>query len=165
MTRGPLILAGVLIGIGLGGFLDGIFFHQILQLHSMLSAVVPPDNLANVRISMRWDGYFQLCTWTVSAAGIAVLWSAAKRVDVPWSGRTFWGALLVGWGSFNFCEGLIDHHLLGLHHVVERLGLSVWDYLFLISGLVIAATGFTLIERARRPPMDELAHSPPPVSE
>ena len=29
----PLIASGVLLGIGMGGFVDGILFHQILKLH------------------------------------------------------------------------------------------------------------------------------------
>ena len=41
----PLTAAGTLLGIGLGGFVDGILFHQILQLHSMLSARLPQDVL------------------------------------------------------------------------------------------------------------------------
>ncbi len=36
MTRSPLIAAGVLMGAGLGGFVDGIALHQILQWHMML---------------------------------------------------------------------------------------------------------------------------------
>jgi uncharacterized membrane protein len=39
----PLVAAGALLGIGLGGFVDGILFHQILQLHNMLSNWVPRD--------------------------------------------------------------------------------------------------------------------------
>jgi len=38
MDRRPLIIAGLLLGIDLGGFADGILFHQILQIHNMLSA-------------------------------------------------------------------------------------------------------------------------------
>ena len=41
--QGPLIAAGLLLGTGLGGFVDGILLHQILQWHNMLSSVRPPD--------------------------------------------------------------------------------------------------------------------------
>jgi len=37
--RKPLILAGISLGIGLGGFFDGIVLYQILQWHHMLSNV------------------------------------------------------------------------------------------------------------------------------
>lgn len=149
MTRRPLISAGILLGSGLGGFFDGIVFHQLLQLHNMLSARIPPDTLLNAKINMVWDGLFHSLTWLMTAFGLAVLWGAGGRVDVPWSGRTFAGALLLGWGLFNFIEGLIDHHILGIHHVVERLHLSIYDYLFLGSGVALSATGWLLIRAGR----------------
>src|SRR3954454_9770702 len=121
----PLTAAGTLLGMGLGGFVDGILFHQILQLHSMLSARLPQDVLINVKISMVWDGLFHALTWMITVVGLALLWQSGKRNDVPWNGRILWGGLIMGWGIFNLVEGLIDHLLLEVHHVVERLGLSV----------------------------------------
>ncbi len=150
----PLIAAGTLLGIGLGGFVDGILFHQILQLHSMLSARLPQDVLINVKISMVWDGLFHAFTWLMTAAGVALLWHAGKREEVPWNGRILWGGLLLGWGIFNLVEGLIDHHLLGIHHVVERLGLSVYDYIFLGSGLVFILIGIWLTRSADKNPLN-----------
>jgi len=145
MNKKPLTAAGTLLGIGLGGFVDGIVFHQILQLHSMLSAKLPQDVLINVKISMIWDGLFHAFTWLATVAGLALLWHAGGRNDVPWNGKILWGALLLGWGIFNLVEGLIDHQLLGVHHVVERLGLSVYDYLFLAFGVVLILIGIFLI--------------------
>ena len=34
-------LAGIVLGLGLGGFVDGIALHQIMQWHNMGSAVLP----------------------------------------------------------------------------------------------------------------------------
>lgn len=62
MNHKPLIAAGTLMGIGMGGFLDGIIFHQILQFHSMLSAKLPQNDLVNVKTSMIWDGIFHSFT-------------------------------------------------------------------------------------------------------
>ena len=58
INRRPLIAAGTLLGIGMGGFVDGILFHQILQVHNMLSAKYPPTTLVNAEINMVWDGLF-----------------------------------------------------------------------------------------------------------
>ncbi|HEU5099504.1 MAG TPA: DUF2243 domain-containing protein [Roseiflexaceae bacterium] len=42
-SRRPLSVAGIWLGLGLGGFFDGIVFHQILRWHHMLtSAGYPP---------------------------------------------------------------------------------------------------------------------------
>ena len=149
MNRNPLIAAGTLLGVGMGGFVDGILLHQIFQLHSMLSAKMPQDVLVNVKISMVWDGLFHALTWITTAVGLSILWNAGKRKDCPWSGKTIWGAMFLGWGLFNFIEGIIDHHLLQIHHVVKRLGVSVYDYLFLGSGIVFILLGWGLIKAGR----------------
>lgn len=146
--RRPLLSSGFLLGVGMGGFVDGILFHQIFQLHNMLSNRLFPDTVVNLEINMFWDGLFHAFTWIVTAVGIALLWRAAARADVPWSGRTFVGALLLGWGAFNLIEGLIDHHFLDLHHVVQRASGGAqlgWDLLFLASGAVMVAAGMALI--------------------
>src|SRR5688572_18745348 len=128
LTRRPLVIAGLVLGIGIGGFLDGIVLHQLLQLHHMLSARLEPTNLRNVQVNMVWDGLFHLLTWTATLIGIVLLFRAARRRDAAWSGRTLAAAMLAGWGLFNFVEGVIDHHILHVHHVVERLGVSAYDY-------------------------------------
>ncbi|WP_435018212.1 DUF2243 domain-containing protein [Tundrisphaera sp. TA3] len=165
MNRRPLIAAGTLIGIGMGGFVDGILFHQILQLHNMLSAkypkagVDPATALANVEINMFWDGLFHAGTWAMTALGIALLWRAAGRPDVPHSTGTLAGSLPLGWGLFNLVEGLIDHQFLGIHHVVESGNHRLWDLAFLGSGVALILAGWAAI-RANRG--DGLARTAPP---
>ncbi len=150
MNSKPLIAAGTLLGIGMGGFVDGILFHQILQLHSMLSAKLPQDVLVNVKVSMVWDGLFHALTWVTTAVGLAMLWKAGNMKDGSWSGQILWGGLLLGWGFFNFVEGIIDHHILGIHHVVELQGLSMYDYLFLASGVIFIIIGWSLIRTGKK---------------
>jgi uncharacterized membrane protein len=144
---GPLFAAGMALGMGMGGFVDGILFHQLLQLHNMLSAVRPPNTLVNAEINMFWDGLFHALTWTLTAAGLALLWRAVMRRRGPLSTRTFVGSLILGWGVFNLVEGIIDHHILGIHHVVEREGHLPYDLVFLASGVVFIATGALLARR------------------
>ena len=145
MNIKPLIAAGTLMGIGMGGFLDGIFFHQIFQIHSMLSAKLPLDNIVNIKTNMVWDGLFHALTWVSTAISVGLLWNAGKQRDVPWSGQIFWGSLILGWGIFNVVEGAIDHLILQVHHVVEVKGLSVYDYIFLFSGVLFILVGLGII--------------------
>ena len=149
--RRPLTAAGFLLGVGMGGFVDGILFHQILQAHNMLSNRLFPDTLVNVEINMFWDGLFHAFTWITTAVGLGLLWRAGARADVPWSGRTLVGAMLLGWGAFNLVEGVIDHHILALHHVVERAtggAQLAADLAFLGSGVVLIGVGLALIRSA-----------------
>ncbi|WP_076072321.1 DUF2243 domain-containing protein [Sphingomonas montana] len=145
----PIVTAGMVIGIGMGGFADGILFHQILQIHNMLSARVSTDTLLGTKVNMVWDGLFHIGVWTTTAIGIAMLWRAAKRVDTITSGRALVGSLLMGWGLFNLVEGIIDHHILNLHHVYERAGQSVWDWLFLAFGVALVAAGRLMMTAER----------------
>ncbi len=146
----PLITAGLLMGAGLGGFVDGIFFHQILQWHNMLSARMPPNTLVNAKINMFWDGVFHASVWVMTVYGLAVLWRAGQRSDVPWSGKTFLGSLFAGWGLFNMVEGLMDHQLLGLHHVHEYASHpGWWDAGYLVMGVILWCGGWALVHEGR----------------
>ena len=148
----PLFAAGLSLGIGMGGFVDGILFHQLLQLHNMLSARIPNTDYLGVKVNMVWDGVFHAGVWAITAVGISLLWRAGRRRDdANLMGRLLAGSLLIGWGAFNLVEGVIDHHLLQLHHVYEAMGLSVWDYAFLAWGAAMVLAGRLLARREVRP--------------
>jgi uncharacterized membrane protein len=151
-TTRSVTAAGTMIGIGMGGFVDGILFHQILQIHNMLSARIPTDTLVGAKVNMVWDGLFHAFVWAMTAIGIAMLWKALNGRGDRLSGQAFGGALLVGWGLFNLVEGVIDHHLLHLHHVYERAGQSAWDWLFLTFGAALVLGGWRLIVSGARAP-------------
>lgn len=144
---GPLVAAGMLLGIGLGGFFDGILFHQILQVHNMLSSKIPVTDLVSAKINMTWDGYFHAAVWLMTAAGVYLLFKTGKRPDVQWSGRVLSGAMLAGWGAFNLTEGVIDHQLLDIHHVMEYVGDKLpYDLAFLASGILLLLIGWRMIK-------------------
>src|SRR5215203_241764 len=64
--RGRLVTAAILLGVGLGGFFDGIVLHQILQWHHLVSTPAPPDTLANLELNTLFDGLFHGATWVVT---------------------------------------------------------------------------------------------------
>ena len=141
---------GLLIGVGLGGFVDGILIHQILQWHNMLSARVPPVTMEAMRTNMTADGYFHAAVWAATLAGVLGLWRAGRRGQVP-AGRRFAGQLLAGWGLFNLVEGVIDHHLLQLHHVVDvPVHIPLYDWVFLaVGGMGLLAVGAGMARAGR----------------
>jgi uncharacterized membrane protein len=147
---GRSILPSVLLGIGLGGFLDGIVLHQLFQWHSMASAVVPPTSMGAMRQNMMWDGFFHLFTWAIVTAGIYALLRDARLGRMLPSAKAFTGLLLVGWGTFNLLEGLIDHHLLGIHHVRDLPAhVPIYDWAFLlIGGVALVLVGRALAHHA-----------------
>lgn len=146
-----LRLPGLVLGAGLGGFADGILLHQILQWHHLLTSTdtdragityYPADTVHGLRINTLWDGLFHTVTWLAVLAGIALLYSrvTAGRRRV-WSSRVLWGWMLTGWGMFNLVEGIVDHHLLGIHHVRGGPHQLWWDLGFLGFGAALIGLG------------------------
>jgi uncharacterized membrane protein len=146
--RGFPTAAGLLLGLGLGGFFDGIILHQILQWHHMLTSDgYPPNSIYNLQVNTLWDGLFHATTYIFVALGLAILWRAARRTHVQWSSKILLGTMLMGFGSFNLVEGIIDHHLLGIHHVNETVPRDQWVYWdlgFLVWGAVMLVGGWQL---------------------
>ncbi|MGZ8782510.1 MAG: DUF2243 domain-containing protein [Gaiellaceae bacterium] len=143
---------GILLGIGLGGLVDGIVLHQILQWHHMLTGEgsFPPTNVADLETNTLWDGLFHAATWVAVAAGIYILWRRTTDWRLAISGRAFVGWMLVGWGLFNVSEGIVNHQILGIHHVRDDLGGPLgWDLGFLAFGALLVAGGWVLAQSQR----------------
>jgi uncharacterized membrane protein len=152
-TRAP----GLLYGIGLGGFVDGIVLHQVLQWHHMVSHVeeYPTTTVAGLEANVLGDGLFHVAAWACVVTAMVLTLRAWRqgRVAPSWSFHV--GLMLVGWGAFNVVEGLVDHHLLGLHHVRDDLGGPLaWDLGFLTFGVLLVVGGWLLhrsgVRRTRR---------------
>lgn len=145
--RGRILSSGILLGAGLGGFIDGIALHQLLQWHNMLSSVRPPTDLAAMKYNMLWDGVFHLFAWSITVVGLVRLWSATKWGHDASSTRCLVGALLMGWGAFNLVEGVIDHFILAIHHVHPGANELAWDIAFAIFGALQLAVGLVIAQR------------------
>jgi uncharacterized membrane protein len=143
------LTGSLMLGLGLGGFVDGILFHQILQWHHMVtSAGVPARSLSNLEFNTLLDGLFHAGAWVLTLGGLFLLWIGAQRGR--WGLRPLIGALLMGFGLFNLIEGTISHLLLGIHHVNETVPPDQWlwwDLGFLIWGAVMLAAGHGLYRR------------------
>ena len=57
--------AGLILGLGLGGFIDGITLHQIMQWHNMGSAVLPPSTMEAMSQNMVWEACSTLQRWSL----------------------------------------------------------------------------------------------------
>ncbi|WP_311210043.1 MULTISPECIES: DUF2243 domain-containing protein [unclassified Aeromicrobium] len=139
----------LLMGIGFGGFVDGIVLHQILQWHHMLSHREPATTLAGLELNSVADGFFHAVTWLFVLLGSFVLVRESRRHGPP-DLATHVGLLLVGWGSFNLVEGTVNHHLLRIHHVRDDLGGPVsWDVGFLALSVLLLVLGWAVHRRGR----------------
>jgi uncharacterized membrane protein len=145
---GGVKTAGVLIGVGMGGFVDGITLHQIFQWHNMVSNWIPPTTMETMSVNMLWDGIFHAFVWTVTLVGILMLWRAAYYgASIP-PLRPFIGQLVLGWGLFNLVEGIIDHQILGVHYVRQVPNYTIYNLTFLaVGGVIFIAIGWILSKR------------------
>jgi uncharacterized membrane protein len=79
-----------------------------------------------------------------------MLLSAGRDRDAMPSTKSFIGSLILGWGLFNLVEGLIDHQLLGIHHVREVPNYLTYDLTFLaVGGVLLILIGW-ILQRDRR---------------
>jgi uncharacterized membrane protein len=143
----------IVLGVGLGAFVDGIVLHQMLQWHHMLTGTGhhPMDSVAGIEDNTVADGLFHLFAWVLVVVGATLLVRAWQRGSDPPSWMAYVGLLIVGWGAFNVVEGVVDHHLLELHHVRDDVSdPSPWDLAFLASGLVLIVVGWLLARHGHR---------------
>ncbi len=152
--RDTLRNAGLLLGLGLGGFFDGIVLHQLLQWHHMFTSTGrwSDGTVHDLEVNTLGDGLFHAATFVFTAVGLALLWRALARSNEPRSTTGFVGLLLVGWGLFNVVEGIVDHHLLRIHHVRPGDNQLVWDFAFLAWGAVMLVGGWLLWRRGQGVP-------------
>lgn len=159
-AAGGIALPGVVLGVGLGGFVDGILLHQILQWHHMLTSTdtdnigvdyYPANTVHGLEINTLWDGFFHTVTWLSVLIGLGLLYSRVTHSrGRVWASRVLWGWILVGWGVFNLVEGILDHHLLGIHHVRGGEYQTWWDLGFLALGALLIVGGW-LLQRSGEP--------------
>jgi uncharacterized membrane protein len=137
---------GLFLGLGAGGFIDGIVFHQILQWHNMGSAILPPVTMEAMSQNMRWDGLFHILALALTLIGAVALWREGQEGTAPPRLRVLLGQMLLGWGLFNLVEGLVDHHLIELHHVRDMpLHVPLYDWVFLgVGGFLFIVVGWLM---------------------
>jgi uncharacterized membrane protein len=152
IPKHPLVRAGIVLGLGFGGFADGIVLHQILGWHHLVcvTAHCQAASIEQLKLQNTQDGFFHLALWVISLLGTAMLFRAARHAGPEWSGRVLFGSMLTGWGLFQLVEGTVDHHLLGIHHVLPGHPQEFWfDLLFLAAGAVLLVVGARLTRPAR----------------
>jgi len=150
-TTAPPKAPAFVMGLGLGGFIDGIVFHQILQWHHLLTGTGdrPMTTVAGLEDNTLADGFFHLATWVLVVTAMVLTVRAWQRRELapPW--RAHFGMLLAGWGVFNVVEGLVDHQILGIHHVRDDIGAPLgWDLGFLAFGALLITVGVVLARSA-----------------
>ena len=148
------VVSAILIGIGLAGLVDIIIFHQILQWHHTTSHKLIPNTMESLQMNIVWDGVFLAFSLIIMTIGVSLLWYASgsknhtSLISNKWS---FLGLILIGFGGFNIIEGIINHHILEMHHVIDVAQPLVFDLAFLVvGGLAFLITGGIFIRKSQK---------------
>ncbi|MBT2680819.1 DUF2243 domain-containing protein [Bacillus sp. ISL-35] len=133
-----LFIAGLILGLGLLGAIDGIVFHQLLQWHHMVLS-------DNIQLEIVTDGLFTaLFSATLIWGGVKIFQDARKK-ELGTSWRIFLGGIYIGGGAFNIVEGIVDHHILQVHRVKPMAeNPLMYDLAFLAIGALLVVIGFMI---------------------
>jgi uncharacterized membrane protein len=112
-ARRSALLSGLLVGIGVVGFIDETVFHQLLQWHAFYWATSQHGRVLS-------DGLFHAFSTALLIWGAVRLW----RDRESWTqvrSREIAAAALIGGGLFNFYDGVVQHVIFHLHLVNEKV--------------------------------------------
>jgi uncharacterized membrane protein len=144
----PSKAGGLLMGVGLGGFVDGIVLHQILQWHHMVSHKETTSTLAGLEMNTVADGLFHILAWVCVLAGSLVMLRSWRQGRMAPNLPFHTGLLLMGWGGFNLVDGIVDHLILQIHHVRDDLGGPIsWDLGYIALAIALVVAGWVLHKR------------------
>ncbi|MBT2640376.1 MULTISPECIES: DUF2243 domain-containing protein [unclassified Bacillus (in: firmicutes)] len=133
-----LFIAGLILGLGLLGAIDGIVFHQLLQWHHMVLS-------DNIQLEIFTDGLFTALFSAKLLWGGVKIFQDARKNQLGSSWRIFLGGIFIGGGAFNLVEGIIDHHILQVHRVKPLADNPLmYDLAFLAIGALLVVIGLMI---------------------
>lgn len=146
-----IVFPTLVVGIGLGGFFDGILLHQILQWHHLLS-LVPGEPYRDLGTQILADGVFHILMYLVTGFGLWLLWRRRRELsDASVGWRTVAGGGLLGFGLWNVIDVGFFHWILGIHRI--RVGVPdpmTYDLIWLLAlGLVPMIIGWMALRKGQ----------------
>jgi uncharacterized membrane protein len=140
-----LRIPAFLLGFALGGFFDGILFHQVLQWHHLLSLWAPAETL---EFQVLWDGMFHAAHYAIAAVGLWLLWRRRRAAAEAGAGRVLAGWAWLGFGVWHLLDVVLNHWILAMHRA--RIGVEnplAWDMIFVALGIAGLAIGWLVLRR------------------
>ena len=141
--RGRNTVAGVLGGIGLIAFIDEAVFHQLLHWHHFYDKSTDAAGLVS-------DGVFHAFGFFAVVASLFMVADLRRRDGLWWT--RWWGGVLIGAGSFQLYDGLIQHKVFGLHQIRYDVDLVPYDLVWNVAAalMIIVGIGLTVATSSRR---------------
>ncbi len=136
------VLSGFLFGCGIAASIIDLFiFHLGLQWHHFY-------DLSTHEIALLTDGIFHAFGWFITVWGLFLLADIRRRGGVNW--KRWVGAVVLGVGSFQLLDGVLNHKILGIHQIRYGVDLLMYDVVWIGSAIVLMVIGW-LVLRLTRP--------------
>jgi uncharacterized membrane protein len=138
---GRTSMAGVLIGIGVAGFVDETVFHQLLHWHHFYDKSTPSWGLVS-------DGIFHALSWFCIVGGLFAFSDLRRRG--AWRGTRLAAGVCLGLGGFNLYDGLVQHKVLHFHEIRYHVSILPYDVAWNVAAAIVLLVGIALQRRAGR---------------
>lgn len=141
-TRTRAALSGFLFGCGIAASMIDLFiFHLGLQWHHFY-------DLSTHEVALVTDGFFHAFGWFITIWGLFLLADVRRRGGVHWP---HWiGAVILGVGTFQLFDGIVDHKLLGIHQIRYGVDILPYDLVWNGTAVILMLIGFVVLRRGAR---------------
>ena len=134
------VWSGVLFGMGAIAFMDEAVFHQLLHWHHFYDK-------STTNVGLISDGLFHAFSWFTTIGGL-FMYADLRRRSALCRAR-WWGGLLLGAGSFQLYDGLIQHKLMRIHQIRYVDNVILYDMIWNILAACMILIGLILVYRTR----------------
>lgn len=135
------VLSGFLFGCGIAASIIDLFiFHLGLQWHHFY-------DLSTHEVALLADGIFHAFGWFITVWGLFLLADIRRRAGVNWKRWT--GAVVLGVGSFQLLDGVLNHKILGVHQIRYGVDLLWYDTVWIGSAILFMVIGLVVLRMTR----------------
>ncbi|WP_106767376.1 DUF2243 domain-containing protein [Paenibacillus faecalis] len=131
---------GILFGFGLVAFIDEVVFHQLLHWHHFYDKSTKDIGLVS-------DGLFHAFSW-FATIGSSFMLADLHRRHAFWPAKWLAGILL-GAGSFQLYDGIIQHKLMRLHQIRYNVNIAPYDWTWNLIALGLIIAGVLLMMQTK----------------
>lgn len=135
------VIAGVLCGVGVAGFVDETVFHQLLHWHHFYDKASPSWGLIS-------DGMFHAASWLCIVGGLFLFADLRRRASFV--ALWFWSGFFLGLGGFQLYDGMFQHKWWRFHQIRYHVNILPYDLVWNGLAAVALLVGVVLLFRARR---------------
>ncbi|KAB8137820.1 DUF2243 domain-containing protein [Gracilibacillus oryzae] len=133
--------SGILFGLGLVAFIDEVVFHQLLHWHHFYDR-------STTAIGLVSDGLFHAFSWFATVASLFMLADLRRRGE--WIITRWWGFVLIGAGSFQLYDGIIQHKLLKIHQIRYVENVLIYDIVWNVTAVLLIIAGIMVVFKAKK---------------